>query len=240
MHARPLFVVPRSRTSVQKIFLFLPPSLPAPAHKTSLVVQKLRHQVLLFAEADRDRSGGERDPSLSFDEWCMLLRRPPNATEPPASASPSYRRTHDDLKRWFEVADLGGAGRVTLYDFVMLIFRGEFARAGDLGHLYRRWDRKGSGSINAMEWGRAADELGFARFAAPLWERRRGEGHARSDVRRARHAAPTPAPTRAQGGHRGVDPHAAPERDARRGPKAAEPPRAGRIKGRCPSVAMKP
>ena len=96
---------------------------------TSLVVQKLRHQVLLFAEADRDRSGGEREPSLSFDEWSMLLRRPPNATEP-ANASPSYRRTRDDLKRWFEVADLGGAGRVSLFDFVMLILRGEFSRAG--------------------------------------------------------------------------------------------------------------
>lgn len=132
-------------------------------------IHAMRYQIMAFAEADTDA-----DSTLNFNDWCSLMRPLPGE-EPRSEAT---------LLSWFELACASGGGEaaskdgesVTFYDWLMLVLRCEAQRnrdekgeGGSLLHLFRRFDKEGTNSLNPIEWGKAAEEIGFLRFATPLF-----------------------------------------------------------------------
>ena len=148
-------------------------------------IYAMRYQMMAFAEADVDA-----DAMLSFDDFCTMLR--------PLPGRPA--RTEEQLAAMFALACEAGRGEddgpptaestsfITFYDFFVMVLRCEAERnrdestgRGSLAHLFRRFDKEGTYSLNPVEFGKWADEMGCLRFATPLFIQLDEEGEGNID-----------------------------------------------------------
>ena len=80
-------------------------------------------------------------------------------------------RTLEEIREWFDVAG-GGKDHLTANDFFRFSLSKAAAHAGGsaLRESFKRWDRDKTGYLDAVEFGRAAQEMGFGAVAHTLFK----------------------------------------------------------------------
>lgn len=113
-----------------------------------------RDASVLFYEADVD---GSR--ALGFDEFLTILPKQMRSTATP-----------EELRSLFNSADSNGNGVITLDELFLftLAFAAEHTGTG-FEAIFRRFDTNGEGRLDAREFARAAEDMGFGSIAHDLF-----------------------------------------------------------------------
>ena len=81
------------------------------------------------------------------------------------------KHTASEIRSWFDAADVSNDGRLSLHEFFMfsLSVSAQEYGAATMEKIFRRHDRDRSGLLDALEFSRAMDEMGFGVAAHELF-----------------------------------------------------------------------
>ena len=103
-------------------------------------------------ESERQWFDTDHDKSLSFDEFCQLVRDRELGDH-----------SDDELRARFNALDTDGDGSIDLREYLKFSLTDALQRsATKITDLFKQWDEDGSGTVDKAEWTKAITALGFA------------------------------------------------------------------------------